>query len=277
MRVRQPDAATSWNALSRRSAQRLSDRDGLSLLSHEAPFASLGLRLRRRRAERLGGEARRQRLVAQGALAVLLLGHAAHPPLRGSRARCRSGASGPTSTSRSSPSSTSSSCYGPSAPTRCSICSCRSGSRSALHPVGARWIQEHYAVWPNQGTFDYYGPLNTVALNIGYHNEHHDFPEIPWRRLPKLREIAPEYYEPLGCHRSWVKLFFTSSSTRAIRCTTAPRMWSARARAQADPRPQRPDATDHDRHDMRPRPTRSPPRRACSRATFSTSSRASII
>jgi sphingolipid 4-desaturase/C4-monooxygenase len=77
-----------------------------------------------------------------------------------------------------------------------------------LHPVGARWIQEHYAAWPNQGTFDYYGPLNVVALNIGYHNEHHDFPEIPWMLLPKLRIIAPEYYDNLHYHTSWVKLFF---------------------------------------------------------------------
>jgi sphingolipid delta-4 desaturase len=77
-----------------------------------------------------------------------------------------------------------------------------------LHPVGARWIQEHYAAWPNQGTFDYYGPLNVLALNIGYHNEHHDFPEIPWTLLPKLRVIAPEYYNNLHYHSSWLKLFF---------------------------------------------------------------------
>ena len=50
----------------------------------------------------------------------------------------------------------------------------------SLHPLGARWIQEHYAAAPGQGTFDYYGPLNALAHNIGYHNEHHDFHEIPW-------------------------------------------------------------------------------------------------
>lgn len=77
-----------------------------------------------------------------------------------------------------------------------------------LHPVGARWIQEHYAAWPNQGTFDYYGPLNKVALNIGYHNEHHDFPEMPWTNLPKLKAMAPEFYDNLQAHTSWTKLFF---------------------------------------------------------------------
>src|SRR5215467_1825088 len=37
-----------------------------------------------------------------------------------------------------------------------------------LHPVGARWIQEHYLTFPNQETFSYYGPLNLVAFNVGY-------------------------------------------------------------------------------------------------------------
>ena len=76
-----------------------------------------------------------------------------------------------------------------------------------LHPLGARWIQEHYAAWPGQGTFDYYGPLNFFALNIGYHNEHHDFQEIPWTLLPKLKAMAPEFYDDLHAHKSWVKLF----------------------------------------------------------------------
>src|SRR5947209_10960834 len=77
-----------------------------------------------------------------------------------------------------------------------------------LHPLGARWIQEHYALAPGQGTFDYYGPLNRIQLNIGYHNEHHDFPDIPWSRLPELKGMAPEYYDGLHAHYSWTKLFF---------------------------------------------------------------------
>jgi sphingolipid delta-4 desaturase len=82
-------------------------------------------------------------------------------------------------------------------------------SVGGLHPLSARWLQEHFAFGPNQGTFDYYGPLNRLALNIGYHNEHHDFHEIPWRRLPELTRMAPEFYEPLGCHRSWMALLVT--------------------------------------------------------------------
>jgi sphingolipid delta-4 desaturase len=38
---------------------------------------------------------------------------------------------------------------------------------------------------------------------VGYHNEHHDFPSIPWTRLPELRSIAKEFYEPLPSHTSW--------------------------------------------------------------------------
>jgi len=77
-----------------------------------------------------------------------------------------------------------------------------------LHPVGARWIQEHYTKDPDQETYSYYGPINRVCLNMGYHNEHHDFPTIPWSNLPRLRALAPEYYDTLKCHRSWSGLLF---------------------------------------------------------------------
>lgn len=75
-----------------------------------------------------------------------------------------------------------------------------------LHPLGARWIQEHYTLQPAQETFSYYGPLNLVALNVGYHNEHHDFPSIPWNRLPRLRALAPEFYDTLEWRGSWSRL-----------------------------------------------------------------------
>lgn len=40
-------------------------------------------------------------------------------------------------------------------------------------------------------------------FQVGYHNEHHDFPSIPWTRLPALRRAASEFYEPLPAHKSW--------------------------------------------------------------------------
>jgi len=76
-----------------------------------------------------------------------------------------------------------------------------------LHPLGARWIQEHFLVAPPQETYSYYGPLNKLAFNVGYHNEHHDFSFVPWVNLPKIRAIAPEYYNTLVYHTSWTKLW----------------------------------------------------------------------
>jgi sphingolipid delta-4 desaturase len=72
-----------------------------------------------------------------------------------------------------------------------------------LHPLGARWIQEHYLTFGLQETTSYYGPLNAVALNVGYHNEHHDLPSVPWHRLPAVRRGAPEFYDTLRAHHSW--------------------------------------------------------------------------
>lgn len=75
-----------------------------------------------------------------------------------------------------------------------------------LHPLGARWIQEHFTLDARQETASYYGPMNRFAMNIGHHVEHHDFPSIPWNRLPELKRMAPEFYEPLESHTSWTRL-----------------------------------------------------------------------
>jgi sphingolipid 4-desaturase/C4-monooxygenase len=75
-----------------------------------------------------------------------------------------------------------------------------------LHPVGARWIQEHFIFKEGQETYSYYGPYNKFQFNIGYHNEHHDLFRVPWINLPKLKAIAPEYYDNLYYHTSWTKL-----------------------------------------------------------------------
>jgi len=86
-----------------------------------------------------------------------------------------------------------------------------------LHPLGGRWIQEHYlSISEEQETYSYYGPLNTVAFNVGFHNEHHDFPSIPWNKLPAIRKTAPEYYDTLHYHTSWTKLFLRFLFDREI-------------------------------------------------------------
>ena len=76
-----------------------------------------------------------------------------------------------------------------------------------LHPLGGRWIQEHFLVAAPQETYSYYGPLNILAFNVGYHNVNTTiFSYIPWNNLPKIRAIAPEYYDQLVYHTSWSKL-----------------------------------------------------------------------
>lgn len=74
----------------------------------------------------------------------------------------------------------------------------------SLHPCAGHFIAEHY-LWDGleQETFSYYGWLNVLAYNVGYHNEHHDFPSIPWTRLPALKALAPEFYDTIPSHPSW--------------------------------------------------------------------------
>jgi sphingolipid delta-4 desaturase len=85
-----------------------------------------------------------------------------------------------------------------------------------LHPLGARWVQEHFALVPDQETYSYYGPLNKVSFNVGYHNEHHDVMTVPWSRLPKVRQIAPEFYEGLHSYDSWTALLVRFLRDREI-------------------------------------------------------------
>lgn len=57
-------------------------------------------------------------------------------------------------------------------------------------------------------TYSYYGPLNKITWNVGYHNEHHDFPAVAGSKLPLLKKIAAEFYDDLPSHGSWLKVIY---------------------------------------------------------------------
>jgi len=77
-----------------------------------------------------------------------------------------------------------------------------------LHPIAGHFIAEHYVFVKEFETYSYYGPLNLITFNVGYHNEHHDFPNVPGYRLPEVKKMAPEFYDNLPCHHSWIKVLY---------------------------------------------------------------------
>ena len=87
-----------------------------------------------------------------------------------------------------------------------------------LHPIGGHFIAEHFVFVDGQETYSYYGPWNRLAFNVGFHNEHHDFPNIPGSRLPEVRKIASPFYDPLHSYNSWsmVMIRFISQGTVSL-------------------------------------------------------------
>jgi sphingolipid delta-4 desaturase len=108
-----------------------------------------------------------------------------------------------------------------------------------LHPLGGRWLQEHYLTRPGQETYSYYGPGNWIAFNVGYHNEHHDFMNVAWCRLPRLRELGRDHYDSLKSYRSWTAVLLRflfdprmSAFSRMIHPDTRSEAKAARRKAQ---------------------------------------------
>jgi len=81
------------------------------------------------------------------------------------------------------------------------------GYKSLLYLLVAFWINDTIFIqgsknfvdhWVSENetyTSSYYGWVNMIDFNIGYHREHHDFPNVPGRYLALITKMAPEFYE----------------------------------------------------------------------------------
>jgi sphingolipid delta-4 desaturase len=117
------------------------------------------------------------------------------------------------------------------------------------HVLGARRVAEHLTLRPGQPTNSYYGPLNHVSFDVGYHVEHHDFPAIPWRRVRRLRALASAHYDGLATVPSWshliVAYFFDARFSVAQYTGLSTEFLEALGDARQD--------ADHPTHSHRPR------------------------
>lgn len=71
-------------------------------------------------------------------------------------------------------------------------------TKISLSPLGEEDDDDDGTTSDRQPTRSAYSWVVALATgNLNYHCEHHDFPNVPWWRLPKVRAAAPEWYENL--------------------------------------------------------------------------------
>ena len=75
-----------------------------------------------------------------------------------------------------------------------------------LHPLASHFISEHFDLLNNGDDISsYYGCLNSMSFNVGYHKAHHDHPHVPWRYLPDIVDKNPQEY-PQNKSVEWIGL-----------------------------------------------------------------------
>ena len=98
------------------------------------------------------------------------------------------------------------------------------------HPYLAFWVTQHHTnelLSPKEfvATGGVAGRLyNLLILNQGHHCEHHDFPQIPWTRLPRVARLAPEFYPHVPASRTWYNVLasYYGQTDRAFHYSTHP-------------------------------------------------------
>jgi cytochrome b involved in lipid metabolism/fatty acid desaturase len=61
--------------------------------------------------------------------------------------------------------------------------------------MGSAGTRRDAGCQPTMSTYSFWAAV--CSMNLTHHVEHHDFPQIPWNRLPQVTRLAPEYYETL--------------------------------------------------------------------------------
>ena len=75
-----------------------------------------------------------------------------------------------------------------------------------FHPISAHFLSEHFDLdHVGDHTSSYYGVLNLLTFNVGYHAAHHDHPCVPWRFLPRVVQRDPRAY-PVETGVAWIGL-----------------------------------------------------------------------
>lgn len=77
------------------------------------------------------------------------------------------------------------------------------------HPVAYYFLTQHHVCTADMSrnvparTYSYYGVLNGLTLNAGYHRERHLCPRVPWSRLPLVRQLYRLRTHSSAVYRSW--------------------------------------------------------------------------